>query len=212
MMVSHYQDIYGNSIQETEEELADITDDALVYNIYNLSETQQTWVICFPIVGVHNMDEDTAEERDFYFDYGCVQVDINDILDEYRFIILRNITPKEEWNDCGTKRFDGIMNDWFSTVYRYVYKMPDYDIRDILIKNENGEWVINQDLINKDEKKLISVERLRGLVKDALISTTEVFVYDYLREKTHYMISDSDIEFNKLKDFGFNKEKILNVY
>ena len=31
MMVSHYQDIYGNTIQETEEELADIADDALVY-------------------------------------------------------------------------------------------------------------------------------------------------------------------------------------
>lgn len=31
MMVSHYQDIYGNTIQETEEELADISDDALVY-------------------------------------------------------------------------------------------------------------------------------------------------------------------------------------
>ena len=87
--------------------------------------------------------------------------------------------------------------------------MPDYDIRDILIKNENGEWVINQELLNKDEKKLISVERLRGLAKDALISTTEVFVYDYLREKTHYMISDSDVEFNKLKDFGFHKEKII---
>lgn len=31
MMVTHYQDIYGNSIQETEEELADISDDALIY-------------------------------------------------------------------------------------------------------------------------------------------------------------------------------------
>lgn len=192
-----------------EGKLKNIPDDALVYNIYNLSETQQTWVICFPIVGVHDMDEDTAEEIDFYFDYGCVQVNINDILDEYRFIILRNITPKEGWNDCGKERFDGMMNDWFGTVYRYVYKMPDYDIRDILTKNEDGIYVINQEFLNKDEKKLISVERLRGLVKDALISTTEVFVYDYYREKTHYMISDSDIEFNKLKDFGFHKEKIV---
>ncbi len=31
MMVSHYQDIYGASIVETEEELADMTEDVLVY-------------------------------------------------------------------------------------------------------------------------------------------------------------------------------------
>lgn len=31
IMVSHYQDIYGASIVETEEELADMTEDALVY-------------------------------------------------------------------------------------------------------------------------------------------------------------------------------------
>ena len=31
MMVSHYQDIYGTNTVETEEELADISDDALIY-------------------------------------------------------------------------------------------------------------------------------------------------------------------------------------
>lgn len=192
-----------------EGKLKNIPDDALIYNIYNLSETQQTWVICFPIIGIHNMDEETAEEKDFYFEYGCVQVIINDILDEYRFIILRNITPKEGWVDCGKERFDGIMNDWFSTVYRYVYKMPDYNIRDMLVKSENGEWAINQELLEKDDKKLLFAERLRGLVKDAVISTTEVFVYDCFKEKEFYMISDSDIEFQKLKNFGFNREKIV---
>ena len=31
MMVAHYQDMYGTNIVETEEELADISEDALVY-------------------------------------------------------------------------------------------------------------------------------------------------------------------------------------
>ena len=43
MMVSHYQDIYGNTIQETEEELADIADDALL-----LSEISDNSRASFP--------------------------------------------------------------------------------------------------------------------------------------------------------------------
>ena len=192
--------LYGDN---WEGKLKNIPEDALVYNSYNMTDKQQYWIIAFPIIGVHSEVDD---KDDFYIEYGGAQVLIYDILDEYRFIMLKNVTPKEEWYDCGKERFDGIINPFLQTCYKYTYKTPKFTSQEwsnFLIINDEEKYVINPVFLDKTKDKLISVERLKSINFEGEIVTTTVHLYDFLNEKDYFCIIESSYPFNKLYDYGF---------
>jgi hypothetical protein len=186
-------------------EVVDIPEDAIFYNVENISLNQQEWYIIIPNKSKYIMDLDEEEDIENLFQgEGCIQVTTYELLD-YIILHLANIVPIGEWKSVSQ---DVISNLFKDKIYINEYQRAQYKINFNNIGEDVFIKIKDEELLSSSKVVFLS---FNGDIAVKKISLKNIFTENDDTEmvKTYYRLCDLNLNISDKIRFEITSDSTI---